>query len=47
MLNNIVMKTELNYESPEVTLLEVHSEGTIMSWSAIENLEENEGDWGW
>jgi len=35
------------YESPETVLCDIQPEGPVMSWSAIENLEENEGDWGW
>lgn len=35
------------YESPETVLCDIQPEGSVMSWSAIENLEENEGDWGW
>lgn len=35
------------YESPETVVCDIQPEGPVMSWSAIENLEENEGDWGW
>lgn len=40
-------KEEMGYESPEMLVCELQSEGVVMSWSSIENLEEGEGDWGW
>lgn len=35
-----------NYENPLTEVVELQVEGT-MCWSALEKLEEKEGDWGW
>lgn len=43
----LFMKKELSYEKPETILVELKSEGAIMSWSSTEVLKENEGSWGW
>ena len=34
------------YETPVLEFYDFQSEGMIC-WSAIEKLEESEGDWGW
>ena len=34
------------YEKPQIELFDIQSEG-LLCWSSIEELRENEGDWGW
>lgn len=41
------MKKEAKvYEKPQIEVIGLQVEGT-MCWSALEKLEEKEGDWGW
>lgn len=39
-------KSDKFYDSPRVVIMCIQLEGALC-WSCIEELGENEGDWGW
>lgn len=43
---NTIIESGADYQSPKITLFEIRSEGILCGSTNLEDLNENEGDWG-